>query len=91
MSSSSLHVLPKTIHFLLSINFLIFSEAFLVNFKISASNLKSPQTIVFLFPIDSITFLDFSFIVYIVSNCLIPELIFKSSFKKFVLKFPPIE
>ena len=77
MSSSSLHVLPNTKHFLLSKNFLILSEAFLLNFEISASNLKSPQTIVFLFPIDSITFLDFSFNVYIESNCLIAELIFK--------------
>ena len=91
MSSSPFHVLPKTIHVLLSINLLIFSEAILLNFGISASNLKSPQTIVFLFPIDSITFLDFSFNVYIESNCLIAELIFKSFFKKFVLKFPPIE
>ena len=91
MFSSSFQVLPKTIHFLLSINLLIFSEAFLVNFGISESNLKSPQTIVFLFPIDSTTFLDFSFKVYIESNSLIPEFILKNSLKKFALKFPPTE
>jgi len=70
---------------------MILSEAFLVNFGISASNLKSPQTIVFLFPIPSIIFLDFSFNVYIESNAFNPEFILKNSFKKFVLKLPPTE
>ena len=83
MASSSIQVLPNTIHFLLSINLLILSWFFLVNFGISASNLKSPQTIVFLFPTASIVFLDFSFNVYIESKSLIPEFILKNPFKKF--------
>ena len=52
------------------LKFLDIIRGFSLSFEISASNLKSPQTIVFLFPIDSITFLDLSFDVYIESNSL---------------------
>ena len=90
--SSSSHVLPKTIHLLLSMNSETILSWSLLRLGITLSYLKSPQMNTFLFPICSIRFFELSLETKTASNYLIAELKYDVRFlKKLFWKFPPTE